>query len=359
MDDTKALYDQIVGMLHSSLMENEEAAQILEDMANGDITDEEAMTKLVQWVHNNPDAAAALEKQGDQAFGPYRGEDKSALVSSNVTLPDLADLWEVRDDKLPRLNPLFEAALTERLQFDGDVPELRTGPTPVGATPAISVDSDARDPVALGKMLQGASEQVGEEVEAARLKLSAKMQKALGESGLSQDAEGNALVPAGDHALTLLGDAELDPESYKRGTIPKALTVESPEGQSLATLTLEEKKEAAWLAISTTQGRRSIQPTLEVLVQKALAEKGIKTEIRKFDPARKLEVAAHEEWSVILEGPKATQPGFAVVDVAATVLAKSLAKQLGETKDEYILEFVSINTVGLRSVGWAARCVVK
>jgi hypothetical protein len=360
MNDKKE-FNRILQQLHGSLMRHPAAATILEDLENGDITDDDAMLKLVQWGHENPEAAAALEKEGDQAFGPYRGSSNAAKLvpTTDQKLPSIADMWEFREDKLPRLNPLFEAALTERLQFDGDIPELRTGTMPDGATPSVPVATDARDPVVVGRMLKDASEQVAEQVEKKKAHLAKSLQKALMNSPTPVDENGAALVATGDKTLALLSDSSFDPEGYKRGEIPKALTIEEPNGQALSNLTLQEKQDAAWLTISTTQGRRTAKPILEILIQTALEKRGVNISIGTFDPSRKPVVLAHEEWTMSLDGPKATQPGFAVFDTAAKVLTASLFKQLKGTKKEVALQVVLINNVDVRSVGWAARCVEK
>ncbi|MFA6235210.1 MAG: hypothetical protein WC824_13630, partial [Bacteroidota bacterium] len=65
---------------------------------------------------------------------------------------------------IPRLNPLYEAQLVERAQFDGDIPELRTGPLPEDVLPAVSVETEAHSPVAIGEMLRIAALDVQEDV---------------------------------------------------------------------------------------------------------------------------------------------------------------------------------------------------
>ena len=83
---------------------------------------------------------------------------------------------------LPRLNPTYEASLVERVQYDGDVPQLRFGPMAPGTSPAVPVDTDARDPIAIGLMLAEAASAVA--VEAERLEAeTARQITAAAESG--------------------------------------------------------------------------------------------------------------------------------------------------------------------------------
>lgn len=264
-----------------------------------------------------------------------------------------ASIMESPHGGVPRLNPLYEAMLIERSQYDGDIPECRTGPLPEDVLPAIPVDTSARNPVALGEMLRIASEDVKEEVMTHQRKLAA---------GIAEDKNVLSLVEKhGGLIAKLSGSAETDLAVYRRGEVPKPIKVATPSGVSLATMSDEERRTHAWKFLSTTQGRRTALAIVRDLVHESLTEQGVLSEKRDFEPNRGDVILAAYRWVVSLGGPNSTQPAFSFIDVAAKVLAKGLVKDL---KDEPVpegttmyLEVISIDQLDIRTVGWSARLV--
>ena len=118
-----------------------------------------------QLVRDNPELGAVLEQVEGKSFE----EQITALVpvlahiSKNLDLASLMtenDLFYTNDQGTERLNPKYESYLAERLQFDGDAPELRTGALPKGQKPAVPIETSSRNPVLLGKELEEASEKI-------------------------------------------------------------------------------------------------------------------------------------------------------------------------------------------------------
>ena len=255
---------------------------------------------------------------------------------------------------LPRLNPLFEAALQARLQFDGAAPALRYGAMPEGASPAVSVSTTARDPVAIGAMLEQASAQVSEQVRLIEEGRASEVE------ALGGDEAVDALVVAGDpKALALIDrDTLRDPEGYERGRVPAPSEVAPLEGSLLATLTTDQRHQLAWRFLSTTQGRRSATGVVRELLSVKLRGEGHDVVLLSDPPGpvRPEDLVAHAEWTVNLSGPKATQPAFSFIEVAAAALAIKLADSMAAgVGSGNALEVVEVNTVDVRSVGWAAR----
>ena len=302
-----------------------EVGAILARSRAGEISELEALDALTRLVAERPALAQALQAHAMAAFAPLREDTGGVLFHSGVGLV--------------KMNPLVEAALVERLQFDGDAPELRTGPLPEGVVPAVSVTSTARDPAVLGSLLKRASLDLEEEIRAhekARL--------------LSVDM---ALVPLADGALEAIaqGSAETDHPAYRRGEVPAPLAVEAPDATCLASMTVSQRQEAAWLLISTTVGRRTIRDGLFPMVQGLLADKGYPTNIGKGT----LPLAV-QEWDVNLSHLGSVQAHFAIMDVAAAALAKGLTHQLKTkgTPGNLYLAVAAINTVSDRVDGWRA-----
>lgn len=254
----------------------------------------------------------------------------------------------VKPRGLPQLNPLYEAALIERVQFDGDIPELRSGPAPQGVTPAVSVESGARDPVALGWMLNQAAS-VGEllkETDRRRIDL------------IEGYAEGTTTNVASQKELNLLLEGRsrtTDIPEYPRGQVPAPVATPKPSGSLLLSLSSKERRQNAWKFLSTTQGRRSAIAGITEMVMVRLQKEGLSVSSRPHNPKATETVQAVHEWTVGIDGPGAVQSAFNLMDMAAASLSKGLVREsLGKT-GPFILEIVTINTVDIRTVGWAGR----
>jgi hypothetical protein len=124
-------------------------------------------------------------------------------------------------------------------------------------------------------------------------------------------------------------------------------------------MTPQEKKQGAWQFLSTTHGRRTAVASLTELVEVKLRGEGFEVLVRPFEPgARELVLAAHE-WTVGIDGPGAMQAAFSLIDIAAVSITKGLTKKMGERRGLVILEMTTINTVDVRSVGWAGRLLSR
>ena len=333
-------------------LDTPELGAVLQQARDGDLGEEEALQAMFQVVEETPGLLEKFNEMAMQAMAPLR---KSAELVKPQT-PDGPGLVFDSGVGLPRLNPLYEAALLERAQFDSDIPELRTGPLDRGAKPAVPVDTNARDPVSLGVMLETASEQVALEVEASRQERAQSVEAIAGDT---EALKGGALVTTGGTDLIALarGSADSDPPSYRRGAVPSPIRVDRPTGSMLAALTPQERGQKAWAFLSTTQGRKTATKVIWDLVAKVLREAGYTVTSGPGSPAP--EVLAYREWTLDLGGPSSTQAAFSLVDVASRVLGKGLLKEIEDSglQGDLLLETHAINTVDVRSVGWAARLV--
>jgi hypothetical protein len=305
--------------------------EILLKARNGEIGEMEAMQALMQEVSANPDLGSALEKAAQDALAPLREQD-GADAGPGIFQPPSG---------LPRLDPLWEADLHERLQFDGDAPELRRGPAPPGVEPAVPVSSFARTPVAIGAALEKASAKVAEQV------------KQL-EADFAQDCGDFNNVPA----PIANGQFPIQPEGYKAGEIPALRDTVPPSGGELSALSSERKMELSWKSFSTTQGRMSMSPHISEIVEGKLKEGGIDVSTAAFDASRdpdKVAAKAHWTLDVTGSGPGSTNAMFDTLQVAAAALASELKEGVvDEGTGPYILELATVNAYGERKVGWAA-----
>lgn len=321
--------------------------EILDQAKAGDLDEVEAMAALSEVIMSNPELGRQFQAVAFSALSPLRPEDAAQPLDHN-------GLVLHKERGLPRLNPLIEAALIERAQFDEDMPELRTGGLPAGVRPAVSVDTRTRSPVALGMMLNAASDQVAKKIQAQE----EHRQQLVADAALLDLVEksSSALVTRENQELVLAGKSDLvDVPEYRRGEVPAPLKVVHPSGSALLALTPEERRQSAWKFLSTTQGRRSAIAVITGLVQVKLTGEGFDVIVRDHDPVAGEPVLAAHEWRVGIDGPGAMQSTFNHIDLAATVLAKQLTSKMGDRRGRVVLEVTSINTVDIRSVGWAGR----
>ena len=356
MDDTQHVVEGLIGKLRE---EHPDLIAIMDAVKCGELTDARGMALMKEYLTKNPKAEGEVMALAHDKLAPLRGQV--------MDVPELGELpggiIQTDQDRLPRLNPLFEAALIERTQFDGDIPEHRTAPLPHGVKAAVPVQTDARDPAVLGTLLEKASDLVTSQVrehETARLLM------------VNQVAEGNlealALIQKAACNLTLRpdevvdipdlirGSKETDHPAYRRGQLPAPVQMASPRGAALAQMSDDERRKHAYKFLSTTQGRRSAEGVIRRLIAGHLGHQGyVLTEhdLEGQKPGFRKDVLVEHTWRVNLSGAGGTQPAFSLVDVAARALATGLAK--GVNPRTATLEVWAVNTVEDREVGWAAR----
>lgn len=338
------------------------------------LTDEasahEALARLMQLCRERPEINAEIARLAMGAFEglrnpkpvapqeepqlPATAADYENALGVKVRPEDL--LFKAPKSRFAQLDPMVEAAIAERAQFDGDVPELRFGQLPEGARPAIPVETTARNPVAIGRQLRQASEEIHDEAR----QLEFDHEQKLLAAGAEIDEHGNVKnLPAHYEGMPLTSIQAPDPERYKRGQKPAPIAVPTPTATELATLSNQDSKLAAYEALSTTQGRRSAVSVIRDLVLADLQRGGLDVETNDRPDMGLKDVPVYAEWTTTLsEGPNSTQHRFSFIDIAAKVLSKKLRDKLqGVTLNLPVLEVVPINTVDVRRVGWAARLV--
>lgn len=336
--------DSLIGRLREAAPD---LMQKLDEARNNKTDADDIMPALMALLTSRPDLEETLLRVSHDAFRPLREDTE-----------EINPLLFEKDRGLPQLNPLMQGAIAERLQFDEDAPELRTGPMVEGTKPAVSVNTRARSPVAIGRMLQDASNRLASEVEAHEANRRKEIEGlATGDvTALTlknvqwlQTVDGDPDFGAMAH-----GSAETDHPMYRRGSVPAPMTVEQPSGSVLAALTPQERRESAWKFLSTTQGRRTSLGVIRELVATHLRGSLPSLEEQEYVAEREVEVLAHHEWTVSIAGPNSNQPAFNVIETASRALAKGLSlSDMSPVK----LEVVPVNTVDVRSVGWAARLV--
>lgn len=343
MSEYEPVVDEVMRDLTAKLREvAPEFGDVLD--ATRDMTETEAVEALLVFQREHPEVVQRIE-----AFALSTLEATRALMRpSDIVIPPPSGVG------LPRLDPAYEAYLQERIQFDGDIPEMRFGAIPQEARPAVPVDTSALDPVVVGMMLDAASREVADEVgriEAERVETVTRLL----EGATEEEA---ALVLADPATLVKLDrDSLPDPVGYERGQVPALRQVAEPEGWGLMTLTPEQRQQYAWKTLSTTQGRRSMVRVIRDLLSGGLRNDGYvvdvsEGELRSTKPG---EVRAYAEWTMNLTGPNATQASFAFADVAWRSLLHTLEDAVTPEEGALTLEVATVNMVDVRRVGFCAR----
>lgn len=232
-------------------------------------------------------------------------------------------LWERKPGQW-EVNPLILARIQERIQFDGDVPELRHGNLPEGHVPAVPVETDASHPVLLGRMLSEARSQVQKELDSAR--------------SLWEEQNSNLPVPTSPIFAV---------SGYESGQLPRPRTVPM-EPIAAAAMSPQEQQACAFLAFASTQGRVSSLPALGFEILRELRSRGVGADLGSG--TRELGRAT---WTMMIHQAEETNPRFSPIQTAAKVLASKLLRAVPTLSSGY-LEVRPINTVHLRLVGFCA-----
>lgn len=353
MKEAVEILDPVAEDLQKSLDENpalrrlnEKTKTLADKIQSGELNIKQGMSELNMLV-DDPEVQKIV-RELDPAGG--LGSLLSVLPTGHNQIEDPSKrLFQPDPDRLPQAHPLYMARLMERLQFDGDAPELRYGALPKQSTPAVPVETEAMSPAAIGAQLKTASVEVQAQIDSNLREAAEKIGADLDPEDAERDAHGNLVKPE-QGVMTLLEDPSLDPSGYQRGQVPALRKVEGLNGGQLATLPDKEQEELAFHAIGTTQGRRSSSP----VVYKNLAERLRKDGLEIVEKDGEGQPLAEHEWVQSISG-RAVQPRFSPVATAIGALHAGLKKQLKEGTGSVILRVGPVNRISDREVGWYAR----
>lgn len=296
---------------------------------------------LVSFLSENPEKALdisgkIMSDEGFLTFMEDQREDKEHQSFDMTSYRSIDDLDEsmILDDA-GNLNPIYDALLAERLQFDGDAPELRFGNVSSKVTPAVPVLSSTGNMFALGMQLEEASEEARNELiecENETRKLREKIED-------------------GDEELALIKGSEdlpiVLPKKYTHGRIAP-VRKEIPSGSCLLALSDSDRKRYTWKALSTTQGRVSACSYISSFIESELNIRGIKLKSRKLSESR----SRSFDWTMNMHGEGATQSRFPFLQVASKSLLAKLEKHLKGKKGTFLYYVKPINNISDREIGW-------
>lgn len=352
-----------------------EVRGLLDKVRDGNLEPGEALEQMSTMLMQHPKVLEKIQVSLNRSLGEGEGENEQRAVLAIEKLDDkaLAEigvrrdliLYKDQDTGQLRVNPLYEAAIIERVQFDGDIPELRmSGDIPEGGTPAVPVENTGMSAVSLGHKLLSAQtdviQQIAELAEARKESLDAGLAEHAA-SSLGSDPEERALSNmVAEGALREL-EKPLDVEGYRRGEKAEMRRVEAPTGSELAMLSEPERQVLAWKSVATTQGRRSSISVICDLISKRLVRKGFQVSAAREWTSR--EALAKASWvtGVSLD-EHSVQPSFSPIRVSGTSMGNKFVKDLEETKVNYSVELevevTLCDDLSQGQVGWKSKVVV-
>lgn len=250
-------------------------------------------------LHDQQELSLWLQKN------PERAEELFAYLAKQNALPAL------RDSE----SQLHATSALERIQFDGDVPEVRVGPLPKGATPAVPVHTTSLNPIVVGVQLQDASLST------------AKM--------LAQETPLDAST---DLAL-------YEPAHYRTGQLAQPLQGTPVD---LLALSQEDAHKAYWRALSTTQGRNSVCLPIYNEVKRLLEEDGVEV----VEATKKGNTLESFIWKINLSGLKDQNITFNPLRTAAQSIAIMLRPAALNYAHPVQFEITAYHDIANRKVGW-------
>lgn len=270
---------------------------------------------------------------------------------------------------MDQIDPNWQAALVERLQFDGDVPEFRIGRllSEKGHKAAVPVDTDALNPLVVGSALSTASEEVTAEAQRLLEDTESNTRRYL--DMLDSGAKGQLSNDLTEAILSSGGDLQLvprstlpevmavpDPEGYKAGQLPAHRVVSESTATALMALPKRTQQEYAWAVVSTTQGRRSMLNPISRKILERLSGYNVELGVSESDP---LLTAL---WQRRLDEVGVTNVRFNPMTTAISVLSTKIRRELeglGISEEPLVLNVSPIDSISHRRVGWVAEVYFK
>lgn len=314
----------------------EEFPELMDLIDQSQEGDSFSLNEIAQWLQQNPEKSKSLTDHILDNFSalPLPEED-SLSEESHLTLPEditLEDItWEdmiqtENDGKTFKLNPIYEALLLERLQFDGDIPELRSKALHPELVPAVSVQQNNLNPILLGLAISDLEEKIQKDK---KLLLKEFKEEEKEEASLAHPLEGN-----------------------NWGEIPKPVPVSSENTVSKRSFSLSKskKKELAWKVLSTTQGRRSASYAISCKISSEIEELEEWFHTQSLGPNKG---DKEFEWSLKAQDKKSFSSDFSFVHMASQIFISKIRSYLEDNNlNHSYFRVKEINNYSERIFGW-------
>ena len=328
----------LVGDISEKLKSDPAGAEVFRKIQSGDLTEDDAVKILF-----------------DILFA--KGSLSEILGSTNAI-----ELLDAPEETLPVVteksgqtvvNPLWEAALAERVSLDGDVPSLRHGPMPPEGKPAVPVILDSHCPITAGWMLEKASHEVKQKLSRIGPEHQEIVSRTLAITEKKARDSGTDVKRALEIARKHLPEPPKGIPGYSPGENPQFLKVAKPTGSELSSLTDEEASFFAYRALATTQGRLSLVQPIANALTKELCKKGLTV----IPGVLLTQPVAKAQWFMTVYGAGDLSPKANYVETAISALAENLLSGVPKQEEgvTLICEVTPYNGISTRTFGWEAR----
>lgn len=337
----------LVGDLGEKLQSSARGVEIFQALQLGEISQEQAVVELLRVLHEEGLLGNVLQRTN----ALLKVMDYNNLENMLPVIPGESAGEHV-------VNPLWEAALAERVSLDGDVPELRHGPLPLEGKPAVPVLlENCTDPVVVGMMLERASQEVHNRILEESREHRAICQKTLELTEKRARETGADLSLALEVARKVLPGPPTGIPGYAAGEKPALYKIQTPEGSDILALSEEQARRYSHLTLSTTQGRTSLVGPIQSKLLESLRREGL-----SVAAGVATNPLAKSSWLVASYGAGDFSPWFNYVENAISAMGENLVKKLRHKEllhKDLLLEVVPYNGVSTRTFGWVARVGVQ
>lgn len=328
----------LVGDLGEKLRKIPQGNEILNKLKCGDLSPDQAVRELF----------AVMQREG--LLEGALSQSQKLMRSMDQQIDNLLPMVQDAQTGKEVVNPLWEAALAERVSLDGDVPELRHGPLPPGGKPAVPVFlEDCTDPVMVGVMLERASQEVQALLASAQEEHLNLCRKTLALTEKRARETGAEVSYSLEVAQKMLPAAPTGVAGYLAGQKPDLYRVDQPSGAEVLALSEDQAQYYSHLTLSTTQGRVSLSASIEAKLTHSLVQKGLKVSRGRVETP-----IARANWVVASYGVEDFSPRFNYVGSAIAAIRDNLLKSSLPEQD-LILEVLPYNGISTRTFGWEAR----
>jgi hypothetical protein len=313
----------LLGQVNDLLEATPEGAELFRKLRNGEITADQAVPLLAKAAKDSgllPDLAAASQQV--HSMIPTKG-DLSPKALNEANRPVVMKT----STGIPQLNPVYEAAIAERVSLDGDAPELRSGPIPEEGRPAVPVKTVARDPVVIGLMLERASNEVRMELRKAITAHEDLCQRLLEDARENAETEGLDVTTALTIAKKHLPPVPVGVPGYEAGSLPALREVVPPDPHVTAVMSPELRRVATFNVLATTQGRLSAAAPIEQGIRQALAGDGFV--VNNLEPEEVEDHSNELGWTVQVYGSDDLSDAFNPIQAAIENLTAQARDLLG------------------------------
>jgi hypothetical protein len=292
----------------------------------------EAKTIMDKYNRNEIDLDTTVAQLYQITSSPYFIEKYNQALEKNFIYAP--------EGMAPKLNPFYEAGLAEQLQFDDDIPELRSESLPENIMPAVPVITSSTNLVFVGKLLEKASKITKDKIDVKNTILFEKMMQTENSLTLCQESK--------LENINLLRKEFGQIDGYRPLEKAKPIEVDI-DMEDLINLSFEECTKLAWKSLSSSQGRISLNPVIQDIVLRKLEEKKYKVSYTSSDISWEMTYV----WYLDVTDFYNVNPDFDYIENVCESFCRKIEQDFPTKKIK--LDIQPYSQIADRLVGWECR----